>query len=110
MKKTSTTVKPPPALSPEARQWWKKLTNEYEMDDQAGLLLLRTAMEAFDDMRKAQAILDRDGLVIEDRFGQKRAHPLSATLRDSRTAMMRALKSLNLDIVPPGPVGRPAGR
>jgi phage terminase small subunit len=98
------------SLSTEAKSWRKKIISAFELDDDAGMLLLDTAMEAFDRLREAQAIVNRDGCVVKDRFGQFRQHPATLVERDARTSLMRALKALNLDIQPPGPMGRPAGR
>jgi hypothetical protein len=42
-------------LSVDARRWWRKLIEEYDIDDPAGLLLLQTGMEAFDRMIAAAA-------------------------------------------------------
>ncbi len=102
--------KPPRGLSREACRWWRRLTTEYGIEDSAGLLLLTTALEAFDRMREAQAVLAADGLSIKDRFDQVKAHPLTTVERDSRAQMLAALKALNLDIEPlrDGP-GRPSG-
>jgi P27 family predicted phage terminase small subunit len=96
--------KPPAGLSAEAKRWWSQIVEQYEVDDAAGFLLLVTAMESFDDMRKAQAILERDGMTIKDRWGQQRQHPASLTLRDSRNLMLRSLKALNLDVTPGAPL------
>jgi P27 family predicted phage terminase small subunit len=104
--KKSRRPKPPSKLSEEAGTWWKKIVEEFEVDDPAGFLLLGSALEAFDDMRKAQAILDRDGLTIADRWGQQKQHPASLTLRDSRNLMLRCLKQLNLDVQPGSPLGK----
>src|SRR5215472_6204636 len=97
----------PVTLSPEARAWWKELVEAFEIEDAAGQLLLQTAMEAFDSMREAEQIIKRDGPTIKDRFGQVRLNPAALLLRDSRTALLRSLKALNLDIQTPGPIGRP---
>lgn len=103
--------KAPKHLSKEGQALWNKLLNEYSIEDEAGLLILQTAMEAFDRMREAQAIIKTEGLTVEDRFFQKKAHPLTVTERDSRSAMMQALKSLNLDLEPLNDrPGRPEGR
>ena len=100
----------PRGLSPEARKWWKKLLEEYSIEDQAGLLILQVALEAFDRMRQAQSQVEKDGPTILDRFDQLKAHPMLTVERDARSQMMQALKSLNLDFEPlkEGP-GRPAG-
>lgn len=101
-------MKAPSKLSTEAKGWWGRLTTDYGIDDQAGLLLLQTAMESFDRMRQCQAAIERDGPTVEDRFGQVKAHPLSVTERDSRNQMMQALKHLNLDLEPLKEPGRPS--
>lgn len=104
-------LKPPASLSKEAATWWTKFTTEYEISDEAGLLLLQTGLEALDRLREAQKAIKKDGAQVADRFGQMKAHPLLPTERDSRAAMLAALKSLNLDLEPlrDGP-GRPGGK
>jgi P27 family predicted phage terminase small subunit len=98
------------ALSSEAKRWRAKIISEYEIADEAGLLILQTAMEAFDRMREAQQQVTRDGVTFTDRFGQIKAHPLLPVERDARAAFLAGLRSLNLDLEPlrDGP-GRPAG-
>jgi len=107
----NSTAKAPKHLSPEARRWWRKLQEEYAFSDEGGLLLLQTALEAFDRMRAAQAAIGQDGATALDRFGQLKAHPLLSVERDARAALLAALKALNLDLEPlrDGP-GRPPGR
>lgn len=100
---------PPAHLSRAAKDWWRRLTGEYCIDDTAGILLLTVAMESFDRMKAAAEILDREGLQSVDRFGQVRAHPMLIAERDARNALQKALASLHLDIEVGRPVGRPAG-
>ena len=111
--KNSSTKRQPTAprngLSAEARAWQAKIIETFELDDEAGALLLMTAMEAFDRLREAQKILATEGIIVRDRFSQPRQHPATLVERDARTSMMRALKALNLDIMPPGNPGRPLG-
>jgi len=90
----------PKHLSAEAQRWWRKLYQEYDIDDRGGLLLLMTAMEAFDSMRDAQRIIADEGRMIEDRFGQRKSHPMCTVEKDSRSQMLESLKALNLDVVP----------
>ncbi|MFC1680358.1 P27 family phage terminase small subunit [Pseudomonadota bacterium] len=104
-------VSPPPVtLAHEAGEWWTRILKEYEIEDNAGLLLLQTALDAFDRMRQAQGLLAKDGLTVTDRYGQHKQHPAAAIERDNRSQMLMALKQLNLDLEPlrPGP-GRPSG-
>ena len=87
-------------LSAEARDWQTRIRTAYGLTDDAGLLLLQTAAEAFDRMRGCQAAVTKDGATVPDRFGQLKPHPLLATERDARSQMLAALKALNLDIEP----------
>jgi P27 family predicted phage terminase small subunit len=100
MKNSNRKPTPPAGLSDEAKQWWQKIVADYEVDDQAGFLLLQSALEAFDDMRKAQALVRVEGITLKDRWGQQKQHPATLVLRDSRNLMLRCLKALNLDIQP----------
>jgi P27 family predicted phage terminase small subunit len=101
--------KAPKKLSREAKAWWGKIVSEWDLDDPA-LLLLESALEAFDRMREAQQMIAEDGAVIEDRFGQKKAHPATLIERDSKGTLLRTLRALNLDIEPLNDrPGRPAG-
>lgn len=107
--KKSARPKAPPKLSVEARRWWRQLADGFEIEDEAGLLLLRTAMESLDRLREAQRILAKEGIIVRDRFDQPKQHPATLVERDARTALLRSLKALNLDVQPPGPIGRPSG-
>lgn len=91
----------PKHLTAAARKWWDSLMLENDIADQAGLLLLQSCCEAFDRMREAQAAIKADGLTFKDRFGQLKVHPATVTERDSRAAMLAALKALNLDVEEP---------
>jgi P27 family predicted phage terminase small subunit len=100
----------PTGLSPEAKRLWTSIATEYEVADSAGLRLLQTAVEALDLMRRAESVVHTDGMTVKDRYGAVRAHPLLATVRDARAAMLAALRALNLDIEPlRDRIGRPPG-
>ena len=101
---------PPAGLTKDAKHWWTDIQDEFSIDDPAGLLLLQTAMTAFDRMKQAAATIKKDGAVVVDRFGQQRAHPAVTTERDSRAGMLAALRALNLDVIPNRDApGRPPG-
>jgi P27 family predicted phage terminase small subunit len=102
-------TKPPRELSAAARALWQRVVAEFEIADEAALLLLRTLCEAHDRMKRAQALIDKHGELIADKWGQLKANPACAVERDARAQMLQALKQLNLDIAPPGKPGRPAG-
>jgi len=92
----------PAHLSNAAKTWWRRIVREYAVDDQAGCLLLQTALEAFDRMKGAQAQITTEGATVRDRFGQTKPHPLLTVERDARAQMLMALKQLNLDVEPEG--------
>ena len=100
----------PQHLSTDAQDWWGAIQQEYGIEDNAGRLLLQTALEAFDRMKNAAEKIDEDGVAITDRFDQIKPHPLLPAERDARSQMLAALKQLNLDLEPlrDGP-GRPGG-
>jgi P27 family predicted phage terminase small subunit len=107
--KKSGLPKSPKHLSPEAGGWWIKLVSEWHLDDPA-LLLLESALECFDRMREAQRIISAEGVVISDRFGQKKQHPATLIERDAKSTMARLLDQLHLDLEPlRDSPGRPPG-
>ena len=100
----------PGHLSPGAREWWRAITVEYSLDDDAGRLLLQTALEAFDRMRECQSAISADGMIVRGSTRQPRSHPLLTVERDARSQMLAALKALNLDLEPlRDRPGRPPG-
>jgi P27 family predicted phage terminase small subunit len=100
-------------LSAEAKRRFKEIAVEYgiQPDQTAAVLILKTAMEAFDRMREAQRAIAEHGVVFLDRYDQPRANPAAAIERDSRAAMLKCFKDLDLEISEPDPKkapGRPS--
>ena len=93
---------PPTGLSLNAVHWWRRLTQDYAIDqhDSAGRLLLEVAMRALDQMRAAEQSIAEHGQVTMGEKGVLRPNPSCVILRDSRAAMLAALKALNLDLEP----------
>lgn len=102
-------AKPPKHLSREAKAIWRQVVQGWEMDE-GGLFILRQALEAFDRLNQARELIDREGIVVTDPSGRKRAHPALMVEKESRLALLRAWRQLGLDVEPPLPVGRPPGR
>ena len=100
-----------PTVRPEAKREAKKLASEYGIDDPAGECLLVTFADAFTLESNCMDRVHKDGLMVEDRFGQMKAHPLIASARDARAQKLAALKALNIDLEPVHEKpGRPPGR
>ena len=91
---------PPKFLSVEAKRIWRQTCLDYHVDDDIGLVLLRTALEAYDQLTKVRAVLTAQGLTVEDRFGQIRPHPLLTAQHNLRTQLVSAVRALRLDVVP----------
>ena len=94
----------------EAQREARRLIDEYGVSDSGGLVLIKTFADAFSMELNAQDILNLEGLTVNDRFGQVKAHPLCSVLRDARAQKMASLKALNLDLEPVRDrPGRPGG-
>lgn len=90
----------------EAQNIYKKITSGWDLDA-SGLILLETALRAFIRMREAERMLDKEGLIIRSTGGLFRKHPASEIVKNERAGFLAAWKALNLDVEPPGPIGRP---
>jgi P27 family predicted phage terminase small subunit len=100
---------PPKAFTVEASRLWRAVTEEWELDP-AALVLLDAACRSLMRARQAQALLAKEGLVLRDRHGQARPHPAAAVERDAHGMMLRFLKGLGLDLEPLHvQLGRPGG-
>src|SRR5947199_10168688 len=91
--------KPPKGLSPGAKSWWKKIASGWELDE-AGFLVLETALECFDRMRQAQKIVAKDGITATDRFGQAKVHPAVLVEGEAIAGLLRALRGMKMQIGP----------
>jgi len=91
----------PDHLSLESKRWWCQVQEQWILEDHH-IRLLTLSAEAWDRCQQAREILDKEGLVVLDRFKQKKVHPCVSIERDSRIAFARLLRELALDISAPG--------
>ena len=98
-----TTQKPPLHLTPKSRKLWTSIHELYELEPEAAETL-RVALENLDLADRARALLDREGLVLDGK-----RHPALDALKQCHGMYLRALRQLGLDVVQPGPIGRPPG-
>jgi hypothetical protein len=97
--------KPPPTLGAEEQRMWRDYLADFELDH-AGRVLLCLALESHGRMREAQEVIKREGLVAGSKM-----NPAIIVERDSRLAMLKALRQLGLDVEPVRDrPGRPPGR
>lgn len=97
----------PKHLSDEGAEFWSSVISEFSIQDAAGLALLLTACEALDRMSAARRVIEAEGEIVKDRYGQSKVHPACQLERDSRNGFLAAMRALSLDIGPTLPVGRP---
>jgi len=86
----------PAHLSAAAKKLWARLTADFHLDDAAGMLLLQSACEAFDRLQEARRLIDKEGAIVRDRWGQAKSHPACGIERDARGQMHGALRLLKL--------------
>ena len=91
----------PRYLSTKSRKLWRDIHAQYELEPEA-TELLRVGLENLDLADKARELLRTEGLVVS---GKK--HPASDAVKLHDGMFMRAIRQLGLDIVAPGPIGRP---
>ena len=99
----------PGHLSEDSRRTWKELIENFDISDPEGLDILRFGLEARDRATRAREEIDRQGMTMQDKWGQTKPHPLLPVERDARSSYLSALKQLGLEKDPArmrGP-GRP---
>ena len=84
-----------------------ELQKTYRITDAGGKNILDVFESALMTVLECQEVIGKDGLKIEDRWGQQKPHPLLSVLRDARAQVLSSLKSLCLDLEPLKGVGRP---
>lgn len=85
----------PKTLQPKTRQLWKKMVKAYDMEHEGCLILLKTALEAYDLLQIAQEQIRADGPVLHGENGSSRPHPALTLARDSRNGFDKCLRTLN---------------
>lgn len=97
----------PAGSCPAGRRLWRAVLTGFDLDEHE-LTLLRQAVAVADTCDALQAVADREGPMIADRFGRPVVHPALVELRQQRIVLARLIVALR---VPLGEVGdEPTGR
>lgn len=88
---------PPKHLSKQQKTLWTSIVERYQLQPEH-LAQLQLGLEALDRVAQAREAIDKEGLTVMGTRGAVVPHPALAVERDSRTAALRALKQLNLDL------------
>ena len=99
-------MKPPKHLSSESKKWWKKIEEGWNLTSDS-YILLKVALEAYDEITDAKAAIKKHGTIVKYPSGVIRPNPAYMILRIARQNFLQAWKMLNFGIEPPGEIGRP---
>jgi P27 family predicted phage terminase small subunit len=104
-------LKPPAHLSRPSKAVWRRLVDDYSLDQEpAALLVLGHALSSHDRAEQARREVERDGLTVRTASGSIKAHPAVAVERDARLGCARMLRELSLDAEVLGGNGYEAAR
>jgi hypothetical protein len=94
--------KAPTHLSLTMRRFWCDIVEEFDLSTDS-LFILRSAAECWDRAQGARELIAKEGLVLNGK-----RHPAIDVEKQAYGLFLRSLRQLGLDLVEPGPVGRPA--
>jgi len=103
MSKTPQNIK---HLSPEMKRFYKKIMENFDLEDHHVVLLTR-ACESLDLAEQARVLVAAEGLTTRDRYGTAKIHPCVKAQLDAKNSARLLLRELGLDLEPPGETGRP---
>ncbi len=103
--------KAPAHLSTEASGIWRQINNTWDLKNSPdALLILRTALEAFDRLQQARVILDAQGLTINTKTAagdlKIQKHPALEAEKAARAGLLQAFRMLGLEFESSGLSGR----
>ena len=87
----------PRALSVEAQKLFREVVVQNGLDlidDGASMTLLANAARALDRLRAAEAIIQKEGQTVRDRFGQLKAHPMLVRIDCEGQAVRQCLAGI----------------
>lgn len=99
MNTTETRPDPPGHLNAKAKILWRSIIDRYELEDEE-LATLTLALEAWGIAQTARRTIDREGQLIEDRFGQSKPHPAIQIHRDALASWARLTAQLGIPAEP----------
>jgi hypothetical protein len=86
---------PPPGCGTVGRKLWRSILTDYEFD-QHEMVLLERACRVADVCAALQAVVDSDGPMTTNRFGDAVAHPALVELRQQSIVFARLVAALRV--------------
>ena len=96
----NSTPQPPKHLSAQAKQFWRSVVNLFELEEH-NLDLLESACVQLTRSEQERGIIEKEGLVVKDRFSQPKPHPAVELERQAHMAFVRIGRELGLSIEAP---------
>src|SRR5215470_18721901 len=90
----------PQGLGKPGRKLWREIQRQYAIDDSGGIANLTSACRAEDDLSRMRTVVEKDGAVLLDRWGQVTGHPLLIAIARMESVKRLALAALCLDVQP----------
>jgi len=87
----------PTGTGPAGRRLWSTIMAAYTLSEVEDVLL-RQAVRTADHVNDLDAILTAQGLLVDGRAGEPKAHPLLAEVRQQRLVLARLLSALRLPV------------
>jgi phage terminase small subunit len=88
----------PQHLTAPSKAIYRRVMEDFQLAKEPhAVRILVLALEASDRAEQARTAIAREGLLVNDRFGQARPHPAIMIERDARLAVARLFRELSLD-------------
>jgi phage terminase small subunit len=88
----------PSGLCSAAEKLWCDTVERWEMDDSAALTHLANACRSLTRLKQLEAILAKEGSIIQNRFRQPARHPAHAVMVSEGRNFRQCMEALKLDI------------
>ena len=85
-------------LSPEAQGIFDEVKKAYSINDAAGIRILLTGCEAFQQMRECQQDIDKHGYTVGDPKRGLKLNPAVNAARDFRAQFLASFRLLRIDV------------
>ena len=96
----------PKHLKTATRRWCRSVMERWCLEEHHRRLLVLAA-ESWDRSEGARKVIDEQGAVYFDRFGQPKMRPECLIERDAKATFSRLLRELDLDLEAPAASSRP---
>jgi len=95
-----TEPRPPAHLSAAAKRWWRDTVHQFTLEPHHRMLL-EAAATAWDRATDARVMIEAEGAVVRDRFGQPKPHPAVQIESTALALFARLTVQLGLDLETP---------